>query len=478
MLLSFKNQLKKWKNSLRQPVLASLGFTAVSLVCKLLLVVFTPIFTRLLTPSEYGVYTLFSSFVGVFFIVCTLDLTGGALYRGLLIWGRENAYSFLYAAALLLLLPIMLAFTVFLFFSDAISSFLSLPTPLVYFLFAEILGDALLSVSSAYCRYYSYPLRYAVTTLAFTFFSLIFTLVLILATPFRSEARVVATASVSLAVGILALFTLLKGRKKEFSFDVWRFLCRCALPLFPHALCLCLLTNLGRLSVGRLLGTGMLSSFGLSMSIGMAPCFLTVGIQSAYAPWLLRKTAAGKHKEIAALTGALAFFIGTVCLSVSLAAPEILAFLAPESYRDSLYAVGIVSLGVLPLFLFNVFVGIELCDERTWRLSAATLPITVLFVIGFLCFVPKYGVLAATVLTPFSYLSLALSHALLLKLTKRKTLLPFARLFLCYLVFCAATLGAPLLYELPLLRYLLIFLFMAASFFVLWLQKDKLLEPK
>ena len=37
-------------------------------------VIFTPIFTRILTPSEFGVYSLYTSLMGLFTAICTLDI--------------------------------------------------------------------------------------------------------------------------------------------------------------------------------------------------------------------------------------------------------------------------------------------------------------------------------------------------------------------------------------------------------------------
>ncbi len=478
MSLPLVKKIAGWRSSVRLPVLASFGFTAVSLVAKLMLVVFTPLITRLLSPAEYGVYTLYASWVGVFTVLCTLDLAGSGLYRGLQKWGREKAPTFLFSASLLILLPFLSVFLLFFAARGTVSSFLGLPAPLLFFLFAEVLGDALLSVSSAFCRYYSHPLRYAVTTLSVTFFSLLFTVLLIRADLLRAEARVVSTAIVTLFVGIAASFFLYKNKKISFSPDVWGFLCRYSLPLFPHALCLCFLTGIGRLSVGKYLGTAELSVYGLAYSIGMVPCFLTVGIQSSYQPWLLRKTAAGEKKEIGKMTNTLAFAVGAVCLSVTLTAPEAVAILAPESYGAALDFVGILSLSVFPLFLYNVEAGIELYYEKTWRLSAATIPVTLLSAAGFLYFVPRYGLSAAAILTPVSYLLLCFSHFLSLKKTARTFRFPFFRLLLLYAAFAAATVAAPRIYGSFVLRYSAVLLLGSAALYLLYRRKDLLLEPK
>ena len=71
------------KISLRVPAKASMWYTASSILSKGISALCTPIFTRLLTPSEYGLYPLYNTWLSVVTVIVTLELTGGVIYRGL-----------------------------------------------------------------------------------------------------------------------------------------------------------------------------------------------------------------------------------------------------------------------------------------------------------------------------------------------------------------------------------------------------------
>ena len=51
---------------------------------------FTPIFTRVLSPEEYGVYSLYTSILTIVTVFTTPDTSGGAIYRVLAKEGTDN----------------------------------------------------------------------------------------------------------------------------------------------------------------------------------------------------------------------------------------------------------------------------------------------------------------------------------------------------------------------------------------------------
>ena len=89
------------KSGLRLPARASLWYVLSSAAARGVSMLGTPIFTRLLSPEEYGLYPLFNLWLGLFFAFATLELTGSALYRALqrfegeraqVLSARENEY--------------------------------------------------------------------------------------------------------------------------------------------------------------------------------------------------------------------------------------------------------------------------------------------------------------------------------------------------------------------------------------------------
>ena len=68
---------------LKLPAKASLWYIASSAISRTIGAAGTPIFTRLLTPEEYGLFPLYNTWLAVATVILTLELTGGVIYRGL-----------------------------------------------------------------------------------------------------------------------------------------------------------------------------------------------------------------------------------------------------------------------------------------------------------------------------------------------------------------------------------------------------------
>ena len=81
--------LKKYE-SLPIQIKASFWFLICSFMQKGISVITTPIFTRLMTTSEYGNYNVFNSWLGIVTIFVSLNLSWGAYAQGLIKFEEEQ----------------------------------------------------------------------------------------------------------------------------------------------------------------------------------------------------------------------------------------------------------------------------------------------------------------------------------------------------------------------------------------------------
>ena len=74
----FKNEVLK-SGGVNVPARASFIYMLINVLAKGAAFVFTPIFTRLLGPSEYGEFSLFSSYLSLAVVIGSLELSGGVI---------------------------------------------------------------------------------------------------------------------------------------------------------------------------------------------------------------------------------------------------------------------------------------------------------------------------------------------------------------------------------------------------------------
>ena len=99
--------------NLNIPAKASVFFTLSNLISKGAAFLLTPLFTRLLSPAEYGEYSLFGSYLGILIVIVSLELCGGVIMRAF--QKNKELQNLTMLSAIILCLPLSFPATVTLF---------------------------------------------------------------------------------------------------------------------------------------------------------------------------------------------------------------------------------------------------------------------------------------------------------------------------------------------------------------------------
>ena len=366
--MSIKN--KKGRR-LSLPARASVWYTASAAIERGVSFIFTPIFTRALTPEEYGLYPLYVSFMSLFTIIITLELSGGIIYRGLSRYkGREDELISCTFGIVCLMLTISVA--ALLFLGDAVVALTGLRGEVLLFLALQVFFNEIISLYVARCRYaYRYKassLIGSVTAIVSPFLSFL----LINLTRVRAEARIVAPLAVSAAVAIPVAILIVRRGKRLFSREIWGFILRLDLPLLPHFIATAVIAQSGKIIVGRAFGEEALAKYSVVFSMGFVFSLMTVGINSALVPWVNRKLANGSEGRIVEAVEPSFTLFALITLCGLCFSPEGLAFLAPAEYGTALGAIYPLSLSVLTGFLTTVINAVLLFYGKSHLISLAS----------------------------------------------------------------------------------------------------------
>lgn len=399
----------KKRSSIRLPAKAGIWNIISGLVARGVGVVGTPIFTRLLTPREYGLYPLYNTWLAVAASVITAGLTGSAIYRGLQKYSHSRD-RFTSAATGLGLTVALLLLVIGVPLAPLLSSVTGLDGGILLLLIAEVALSGIIAVRSSRLRYeYKYR-ALALINLFSAIGTPVLSVMLVIFTPYRKEARIIGSL---IATMLVAIPTLFDASRKGSLFDkeIWRYLLRVNLPLLPHYLSSSLILRASEMVVGRYHGEAALAKYSVGISVGLALTFLSNALSGASAPWILRKISRGEHEKVSELI-TLAF--GALIIS-SLAllslAPEILAVITPPEYSDALPTVYPLALSVSLMFLSGSIISAEAYYERSSRSSLPTV-LTAFFSLGAaLIVLPRSDYRLSAIFTLAAYVLLvALSH--------------------------------------------------------------------
>lgn len=71
-------------NTMPPAVKAGIWFTICNVLQRGIQFLATPIYTRVLSPEEYGMYSIFTSWLSIMTVLASLNLSGGVFYNGLI----------------------------------------------------------------------------------------------------------------------------------------------------------------------------------------------------------------------------------------------------------------------------------------------------------------------------------------------------------------------------------------------------------
>ena len=420
-------RIKKGRR-LTLPARASMWYTATSAIERGISFIFTPIFTRTLSPEEYGLYPLYVSYMSLFTILITLELGGNVIYRALARFkGREDELICSSLGVILILFGIVLS--AILIFPEYLSAITGLGRETLIFLAVQVLLNGVVGLYVAKCRYtYEYKAA-SLINLVPAVLSPTLSLVLIKFTRVRATARIVAPLIISTLVALPIAVRIVRQGKRLLSREILSFIFRVDLPLLPHFVAAAVTAQSGKIIVGRSFGEEALAKYSVVFSMGFVFSLITFGINSALAPWVNRKLAEKNEDKIAATIDPLFSLFALMTLSGLCFSPEGLAFLAPREYGSALGAIYPLSLSVLTGFLVTVINAVLLFYEKSHLISTASIIAAAINLLLGITITAKYGYIAAALVQLASSLILFIISAAMLGGVSHKTIIrPYRQL--------------------------------------------------
>ena len=431
----------KHLSNLKLPVRASLSYTVAASLSKAAGLLFTPVFTRLLSQGEYGSYTLYISIIGLCTVICTALTSGGAMYKAYSLFPSDREKISSAALGLSIAFAIPLSFAVILFGEG-----MGLPSALAPLIFIQLICDAAIASRLCALRYtYSYK-EAAFLTLFCSLGAPIVSLVLLRAFP-GELARALGLLTVSL---IAALPTLLSSlRLGVLRPRMWRISAKFSLPMLPGAITTAVISQADKLILAAYLGKEVLASYSVAHSIGIGLTFITGSLGAALQPWMIRKLSAGDDRAVSIVLRDICTSLGALTILVVLLAPEVLLLLTPGSYFSALPAVLPIALAVLPIFTLSSL-AIEAIHFSCPLIPALSLTVGALSnLISNVLLIPSIGYIGAGISLLIAYSAANICCYLLLrKKAKIGTLLPRSLIFIFFLTASVSLLGAFLYSEL------------------------------
>lgn len=406
------NCINKYK-SLPVQVKASFWFLICSFIQRGLSVITTPIFTRLLSTSEYGLFSVFSSWKGIVAIFVTLSLSAGVYTQGLIKFS-DNRDVFSSSLQGLTTTLVVLWVSIYLINPGFWNKCFSLSTIQMFALFAVIWSSAAFAFWSAEQRvYYKYK-ALVIISLLLSILKPALGIVLVINADDKVTARILGIVIIDFIAGAGFYTSQMHRGKVFYNKTFWKYALHFNIPLIPHYLSQTVLNSADRIMIERMVGASEAGIYSLAYSISSIMVFFNSALMDTISPWFYQRIKEKDYKGIPSIAYSTLIGIAAVNILLIAFAPEAVKIFAPEEYYSAIWIIPPVAMSVYFMYSYDLFAKYAFYYEKTFLIMLGSVIGALLNVVLNYIFIGRYGYQAAAYTTLFCYIVYAVVHYILM----------------------------------------------------------------
>ena len=433
----------------------------------------TPIFTRLLTHQDYGLYSNYTSWLNTLLVFATLNLGASFISAR---FDYEHDFDG-YISSVLVLSSLVTLFwgVVIHLFPDFFTSLTGielkyLDVMVIYLLFFSAVD--MFQTRERY--YYEYKITVA-TSLFIAVSTALLSVVLVILMENKLRGRILGSAIPTALIGLI-LYGVLVYRGKKVSISYWKYALPICVPYIPHVLSLFLLNSMDKMMITKICGPEQNALYSVAYSCGAIITLLVTSLNTAFAPWLGENLNSKNYNEINKVSKTYILIFVYMACGVMLLTPELLLIMGGRSYSEAIYVMPPVAFGCVCQFMYTMYVNIEQFSKKTIGMAfASVIAAGSNYVLNYL-FIPRFGYIAAAYTTLASFMILLFIHMFLVNRIGLQQVLSTRIVFIALVSMAAYTFLIYLLYTHTMIRYGLICMYVFISLCFAIKNRERIVE--
>lgn len=414
--------IKKLRDKYRSfslPIKAAFWYTICNFINKGISLLSTPIFTRILTEEQYGTYAIFQSWINILIIFTSLNIFLSSYTKGLLKYKNDTDNFTTSQLGLMITLTCFIG-TIIILNIDFFGELFNLSPIILVGMIIELLTMPILEIWLARERFdYKYKMI-IIITLSMNVVSLIISIISILNTNYKIEARVFSDGFTKLIFTLPLFILILSKSKKIYKKEYWKYALGFNIPLIPHYLSNYILTQSDRIMIGSLVGNTEAAYYSVAYTISTVVVLLVTATNNALTPYIYKSIENKQYKNIKKNMSTIVILMAILVVIIMIFAPEIIRIFAGNNYLDAMYVIPPVSASVFFIYTYSLFSNIEYYYQKTFLIAIATTLSAILNVLLNYFAINKFGYYAAGYTTLICYISLTIFHYIAYKKVLRE----------------------------------------------------------
>lgn len=404
--------IKEKYNRMPVAMKASIWFVVCSVLKDVIDILVTPLFTRILTTEQYGIYNVYHSWFQIFKIIFTLFLFSDVFNVGLLRFEEERE-QFISATLGFTTAVTGFFFVLYLLRHGFWDQILDLPEFMILMMFAQVLSYVAYHCWIRRERFDYHYKRVAVVSLLYVFFQPLLGILAIccLDLPINpGYTRIIVAVSVQVLIGMILYIEMMYRGRLFYHRKFWIYSLKTGIVLIPYNLSKVVLNQSDRIMLNTFLGKSETAVYSVAHSGAFMLQAMMEGINGAFVPWFYRKLKKEDYTGIVPVVNVMVLVASAGVISISLIAPEVMKVLAGEDYYMGVYCIPALSYSAYLIFIYSLLSDIELFYGKNNYVTIVAAIGSVVNVMLNAYFIPRYGFIAASYTTLAGYAVICLGN--------------------------------------------------------------------
>ena len=320
----------------------------------------TPIFTRLMSTSEYGLISKYNSVYLIVSVIATLTLSRPGILNVGLYEYKNNRWEYLSIMLGEVLISSIMTFVIITLLWAPFYNLINIP---FLFVVLMLVSCAIQPAMTFWTYKQRYEYKWKLTFLISVGTAIIAQAVsIIIVIWFKNNSnynlgvvRLFSSSVINLIASLIIYIYIVCKGKKFINIKLWKKTLLFALPLIPHYFGFALLTGIDKIMIGFMSGDSKVGIYSLAAVISTVGALLWQALGVSVTPFVYEKLGERKFKKIDSLTKPLLELVGLFCIAVSFFAPEIIAIMGTKEYIDAVYVIPAVTAGTFMHVMYDLF---------------------------------------------------------------------------------------------------------------------------
>ncbi|SJZ57669.1 lipopolysaccharide biosynthesis protein [Garciella nitratireducens] len=436
-------------------------------------IITTPIFTRLLSTTDFGITNTYSSWLGIFTILGTLDI-----YSCVQIarhdYNDKEMDAFISSVLSVSSFSTILLYLIIKIFGDTAISFIGLPPILIDIMFLEILfSNAFTILQTRHRAEFKYK-EFVILSAMIAILSPILSIVLVsLQNSHLYFGKILGNTIPKIIISIFIFIHIMKKGKCVYKKDYWKYALIISVPLIPHHLSGNILNHFDKIMINQYVSASDTGLYSLAYSYASVLSIAWTSFNQAWTPWFYGKMKEKNIQEIKRFAKPYTIAFSGIFIGMLFLGPEAIKFFAPKEYWGAKWVVPPVLLGLFFQFVYSLYVNVEFYYKKTQFIAIGTVMAAILNIVLNYIFIPRYGYLAASYTTLAGYIAIFVFHYPISKKWDKRDLYGEKFIFSWIFLMIGVTITATIFYNTLFVRIVLL---LAVFGILLIRNKNQLLE--